>query len=108
MKEPLGRGGLVIAILIASCFAAGTSRALLRTPVQVSDALETILRASRSASPAAAFTRSFTYSSQMLRPMGYAAANAVLLAAQSTGIRYRLAFPAVPAALPCGLIALVP
>ena len=106
MKEPLGRGGLVIAILIAGCFAAGASRALLRTPVQVSDALETILRASRSASPAAAFTRSFTYSSQMLRPMGYAAANAVLHVADTTGLGYRFAFRALHAALACVLIAL--
>jgi len=107
MKEPLGRGGLIIAILIAGCFAAGTSRALLRTPVQVSDALETILRASRSATPAAAFTRSFTYSSQMLRPMGYAAANAVLHVADTTGMGYRFTFRALHASLACVLIALV-
>jgi len=106
MKEPLGRRELLAIVLIACCFAAGASRALLGTPVQVSDALETILRASRSSTPAAAFTRSFAYSSQMLRPMGYAAANAVLLAAQSTGIRYRLAFRALHAALACVLIAL--
>jgi hypothetical protein len=106
MKEPLGRAGHIAAILIAACFAAGTAQALLRTPVQVSDALETILRASRSPTPIGAFTRSFTYSSQMLRPMGYAATNAVLHVATAAGTSSRTAFRAVHAALACALFAL--
>jgi hypothetical protein len=105
-RDPLTRRGLAAILFIAICFAAGTAAALIRTPVQVSDALETILRASRSSSPVGAFTRSLTYSSQMLRPMDYAATNAVLRVAATTGTRTRVAFRAVHASLACLLFAL--
>jgi hypothetical protein len=105
-RDALTPRGLAAIVFIAFCFAAGTGAALIRTPVQVSDALETILRASRSTSPARAFTRSLAYSSQMLRPMDYASANAVLRTAAAAGVRTRIAFRAVHAALACALFAL--
>jgi hypothetical protein len=106
MNRLLGRRELVVAALLVACFAAGVVHSLLRTPIQVSDSLEAILRASHSTSPVSAFVEGLGLSSMTLRPMRYAGAKVLLDLGDALGGRYDVAFRGFHALLAVALFAL--
>jgi hypothetical protein len=106
MEDPIDSRTRLLALAFIACFMSGVVHALLREPVQVSDALQVILRVRRMSSPWDAFVSSAHFSSTMLRPMDYAASRALLGLGDALGGGYFFAYRGFHALLAALLFAL--